>query len=209
MRVESRLETAVFLICAFITIAFVIVLEATGMSFSFQGSGTLIILICIMFGLSFVYRFVCNDERIASVTFALGAQFWAAAIVGGMTLAALSWGLPLTDPLLARIDAAMGIDVLSLTKRIAANSSSAQLLDYVYKASIPMIFILTSCLTLAGHDRRLKEFTLLFVATISICGFIGMALPAVGAFPYLQIPEETTKLLPPGSGVYYLVFLDA
>jgi hypothetical protein len=209
MRTEIRFETASLLICALATIFFVVVIRASGLGFSLAGSSAILIPIGILLGLSAFYRCVRPDERIASAAFALGVLLWATVIIGAIALAAHSWRLPFFDSQLARFDASIGVNVSRLTELIAACPLMPQFLDHVYAASIPGVVLLACCLAIAGQSYRLKEFTLLFVMTITICGLIGINIPAEGSFAFLHMPEETLMRLPPKAGIYYMDLLHA
>lgn len=91
-------------------------------------------------------------------------------------------GFPLADPLLARLDVAMGMDAIAIVRLIDQSPDLVFLLRLAYSSFAPQLFCLPLLLCLLGEEARARRMLLAFAGTCLTASLISTFLPAVGAF---------------------------
>jgi hypothetical protein len=200
----ERFELAGGVIAFALTCTFAIVLCLRHMSFAWRDSLFICALIALVMGVSVLYRTLRRDRRIAHLTFSLALLLWSACVVGGVTLAALGWRVPLADATLAHVDHAIGFPTTAFIAAVSHHPAFATLCGKLYQISDAAVIAALIALTLLGRIDRVAELGFLFVATIALCAVVGVFAPAYGTFTYLHVPPDVREHLPAGAGVYYM-----
>jgi len=126
-----------------------------------------------------------------------GVLFQAATIASAalmLTYAAASLDGPLADPLMLRMDRAMGYDWATYVSWFARHPAFARLAALCYNSNIlqPALFILL--LVLSGHLERLNKFVLVNIVTLLAATAIFVALPVTTAWVHLGLsPQEIAR----------------
>ncbi len=117
--------------------------------------------------------------------------------------------LPLIDAELAAMDEALGFDWLAYLAFVNAHPWFAKLLEYSYQVPMALAIVLIVGLALRQEAERLREFLLLFMATVLFTvGFASM-FPALDATVYYAPGPELTGNINPSAGVYHLAIVTA
>lgn len=165
-------------------------------------------LLCLA-GLHRLYATRRPDRVLAAVTGGVAVAMWSAMMAGVISLMAARLGAPLADPWLAGADAALGVDTPRLVAAAAAQPWLTWTLGVAYLSSFPLIFAAIVYFSVTKSEERLWELCAGFAGVMTACTLISAATPAVGAFAYYAISEDTLRALPPGAGLYHLPVFEA
>jgi hypothetical protein len=126
-------------ICALSTAAVLPLLQATGTSVQLGSLGIMAGLIPILLGLHIVNTRVRPDPFSGPITDGVAAVIWAGCIAAVAALAALRFGAPLVDGMLARADAMLGVDTPAVVAWLARHAPIS-LLNVAYMSTVPLVF---------------------------------------------------------------------
>jgi membrane-associated phospholipid phosphatase len=122
------------------------------------------------------------------------------------TYAAMRTGLPLADPLLKRMDAALGFDWLAFVRFADGNAFISRLLGYGYGSFSFQLLLLPCLLCVARQYARAYRFVSAYFVLCIISSMISAFFPSVGAFEGhgLRISDLTYL-----NGYYGHVFIES
>lgn len=106
---------------------------------------------------------------------------------------------PLIDPLLLKIDAALGYHWPGLIAWLADYPTLAQGLGYVYHSSLVQILLTIVLLSTLSHTLALHRFLLVGIVTLILAVAIWWTVPSIGPSAFQQIPEAHRL----ATGLYY------
>jgi membrane-associated phospholipid phosphatase len=101
-------------------------------------------------------------------------------------------GLPLADPLLARMDQAIGFDWPAFFRLVDGSEPAARLLAYGYSSFAYQLLFLPTLLCLARLPGRAYRLVLGYLILCTISSAIGIFFPADGAYVFYGV--ETSSL---------------
>ncbi|GJD96283.1 phosphatase PAP2 family protein [Methylobacterium iners] len=99
---------------------------------------------------------------------------------------AASLSLPLVDPTLAQVEAALGFDWQGYLGFLAAHPTLSWWLALAYHSSGPQVALVVIVLSATGRLGRLWRFVRLFAATLIITIAASVLLPAEGPYAYYE-----------------------
>ena len=156
-----------------------------------------------------VYKWIRPVPLIASILGMQTAVLWALPMIGMAALAGLGLRAALIDDLLIKADASLGLDVRSTVEWIADWPVALSVLSFVYQASVPLAVVSPIALCLSSRNETAWKVSACLVGSGLVCSVIAAFLPAIGAFPALNVPPETLARLPAGAGTYHLTTFEA
>lgn len=139
----------------------------------------------------------------------LAATLWSLLMIGFTALAGLGTKAGFIDGLLIKADAAMGFDVPATINWLSNWPTALRLLSLAYQASVPLAIASIVVLCVSSRSQLSWHVSACLCGSGLVCAVTSAFLPAIGAFPALNILPETLAWLPPGSGVYHLSTLEA
>lgn len=133
-----------------------------------------------------------------------GAAFGIAIAISSLgaatSMLVLRWGFPQADLMLARTDAAFGIDVREIAAAVAGRQTISERLWIIYSNSIIYLLYAIPVLALFGQRLAVWRAVFVFVGTLaSICLLHGL-VPAKGS--YVLLDPDLIARFPAGAGVY-------
>ena len=146
--------------------------------------------------------------RIA-VSFALFLQMPAALALFSYATTALGASFATTDSLLARIDAAMGVDWLAIVAWFNQSPVLIEILERTYHGTIAMVIYVLVLLNLMGRTRAIFHYFLLVIVTCLVCSGASLVIPALGAFVFFQPDEALRSAIPADAGIWHLQHFEA
>jgi len=99
-----------------------------------------------------------------------------------LTYAAMRLDMPLADPLLARMDAAIGFDWTAFTRLVDTSRLASLILGLGYSSFSFQLLFLPSLLCIAGLPARAYQLVLAYFILCALSAAIGIFFPAVGAY---------------------------
>lgn len=121
------------------------------------------------------------------------------------TYAAMSLAMPFADPLLHRLDAAMGFDWLAFVRWVDQSPSLSQLLGYGYSSFALQLLILPGLLCLVRQPGRAYQLVSAYVVLCLVSSAIGAFFPSVGAYVTYGLEGSDLRHI---NGVFGHHFLD-
>jgi hypothetical protein len=118
-----------------------------------------------------------------------------------------SLALPLIDAQLAAADAILGFDWIAYLAFANERPYLARTFDIFYQAPLAFSAILCVFLALTRQQEQLREFLILFLATLFFTLAVGAVWPALDAFVYYQPAAELRTNILPTAGVYHMQFV--
>ncbi|MDP3262049.1 MAG: phosphatase PAP2 family protein [Tabrizicola sp.] len=106
---------------------------------------------------------------------------------------------PLIDPLLLRMDAALGYHWPGLIAWLADYPAFAHALGYVYHSSLVQILLTIVLLAALSRDLDLHRFLLVGIVTLILAVAIWWVVPSIGPSAFQTIPEPHRL----ATGLYY------
>jgi membrane-associated phospholipid phosphatase len=192
-------------------IAFLDALLMIAGGFRLMGWGAAAILAATGAGaaLGFVYSAVRPDERLAALGF--GGAYLIAYTLAAAILSYLgtSLGRPLLDAEFARLDAALGLDWLTMLELTNAWPPIGKLLRAAYAASMPQLLLVFLALATSRQIERLADFLLLFTATSLAVVVTASLLPSAGAFVHFDPPATLRGVVGQDAGIWHLQHFEA
>lgn len=164
--------------------------------------------LALLLGLHFVYATMRPSPVLATLLGTLALTMWSLGVVGILALAGLALGRPLIDPILARADAALGLDARVASEWLTGRGWFTELLVAAYMSSIPLVFATLAGLALARRHDEAWRYGLCIGAAALVCAGFAVVAPAIGAFATLGASEEVLARLPYG-GTYHLAVFRA
>jgi hypothetical protein len=148
-----------------------------------------------LLGLSWVYRRIRPDERIAALAHmaAITLVFTMLAAILSYTVISL-WHPSLIDGYLVAADRAIGIDWLAAYQWVVAHRTLYLILRVIYFTLIPQMVALLVILNFLGKIDRAWELLWLFIVACLGCLALSAIWPAAGAFDYFHVQPETSYL---------------
>ncbi|MGX1787496.1 phosphatase PAP2 family protein [Bosea sp. NPDC055332] len=123
--------------------------------------------------------------------------------------AGLGAGMPLMDPVLARVDSWLGFDWLAVVAWFNESPTLVWLLGYAYHGTIvPLIYVLVLLNVLQWH-ARIVEFMVLLVGTCLLAAVLSGIVPAVGAYVHFRPDETVRSAISADAGVWHLAQFEA
>jgi membrane-associated phospholipid phosphatase len=123
-------------------------------------------------------------------------------LCGLVSCTGLRLGFPLADPLMARGDAMIGIDVGNVSRFVATQPALSSLLLLAYNASGPL------CVAAIGWSLFRKDRLLLWrvvatlVVAMQVTALVSILFPAQGASVWMGLDALQGNGLPYGAGTY-------
>ena len=109
------------------------------------------------------------------------------------TYSAMRAGLPLADPLLARMDRAIGFDWSAFFRLVDGSEAAARLLAYGYSSFAYQLLFLPTLLCLARLPGRAYRLVLAYLILCTLSSAIGIFFPADGAYVFYAIDPATLQ----------------
>jgi membrane-associated phospholipid phosphatase len=171
----------------------------------------LLMLLPMLLGAHYTYRFRSPDYKISDATGGLALMVGAAIIAGLISNAGLALRMPLIDKPLATLDAMMGLGTGEghIVTWFFGLGGLNQILEYAYVSSVPLCLMLMLALVLAGKRKAAWEAASSFSIAILFCSVVSAFFPAVGNIPHAGLKELAALSLPEGSGTYHLEVFNA
>ncbi len=98
------------------------------------------------------------------------------------TYAAMRLGMPLADPLLARLDAAIGFDWTGFTRWVDQSRLASLILSLGYSSFSFQLLFLPSLLCIARLPARAYQLMLGYLILCALSAAVGIFFPSVGAY---------------------------
>lgn len=98
------------------------------------------------------------------------------------TYAAMRLDMPLTDPMLARMDAAIGFDWVAFTRFVDRSRLASLILGLGYSSFSFQLLFLPALLCIARLPARAYQLILAYFVLCALSAAIGIFFPAVGAY---------------------------
>ena len=121
------------------------------------------------------------------------------------TYAAMSLAMPFADPLLHRIDTALGFDWLAFIRWVDQSPGLSQLLGYGYSSFALQLLVLPGLLCLVRQPGRAYQLVSAYVVLCLVSSAIGAFFPSVGAYVTYGIEGADLRHI---NGVFGHHFLD-
>lgn len=122
------------------------------------------------------------------------------------TYAAMSLAMPFADPLLSRIDAAMGFDWLAFVRWVDQSPWLSQLLGYGYSSFALQLLVLPGLLCLVRQPGRAYQLVSAYVILCLVSSAIGAFFPSLGAYVTYGLEGADLRHI---NGVFGHQFLDS
>lgn len=151
--------------------------------------------LALLIGLHVLYATKRPSPVVASLLGTLTVTISALLASGIIALAGLRLRAGLIDPVLARTDAALGIDVRVLTAWLADCGWLITLLTVAYQSSVPLVFVTVLGLSLMRRHEEAWRYSLHIAAAGLACALCSVFVPAIGAVATLGISAETLSRL--------------
>jgi membrane-associated phospholipid phosphatase len=206
---EACAERAAWTACVASSAILLLMLWCTGTTLDATAVAVASVLAGVPAGLHVFYARLRRDARIASVCGGLAVLNWSSFASAFAALAALRSGVALVDPILARADAALGVDTQSFVVWASRMPSFGHLLAFAYGATVPAVFAVVLFLGATGRTERMWESAFAFAAGASFCAFALAFVPAAAAFQHFGTPEAVLERLPSAAGRFHLKTLEA
>lgn len=163
---------------------------------SWDGFTGTLLLLAILTGVAAIH----GRRMIAAVIFAFA--FYLVFSKAGVLLSYLgvSMGLPLADPALARIDAALGFDWLAYVSAVNDTPWLSHALGAAYRSYGLGLGATVLYLVAAGRLERLRAFFILFAMTGVVTTLAGGVLPATSGYHFHHPAAAMISNLPKDAG---------
>jgi len=123
-----------------------------------------------------------------------------------ITYAAMRLDLPLADPLLARMDAAIGFDWTGFTRWMDRSRAASFILGLGYSSFSFQLLFLPALLCIARLPARAYQLMLAYVVLCALSAGIGAFFPSVGAYVTYDMDPASLDHI---SGKFGHLFLDS
>lgn len=144
------------------------------------------------------------DARLSHSACLVSAGTIALMICGIISNAGLGFRLPLTDPSLTALDAAIGIDVERSVRAMAVRPWLIDALAWFYNNSPLAVVALILWAIARRETNRAWELAATCFAAMQAVAIVSVLMPAVGAMAHLEMTDLQGAGLPRGAGVYHL-----
>ncbi len=145
-----------------------------------------------VFLLGQLYRRSERDLRIATALVSAGLFILFTVVGSVFNYMFLPVQFPAIDPLLFRVDAALGYNWRDMVIWAAANPWIGETLFLVYGTSLPQLLFIVIMLGFTGKDRMLHHFLVTGVLGALACIVFWIFFPTYGAKAYLELPQWVT-----------------
>lgn len=120
------------------------------------------------------------------------------------TYAAINLNLPLVDPQLMRMDAAIGFNWYSLITYVDASPTLAWLLAEAYSSFHLQLLFLPILLVVFRREQRAYAMIFAYYVLCIISSVIGIWYPALGAYVVYGVPAESLSNIDAKFGYFFL-----
>lgn len=123
-----------------------------------------------------------------------------------LSFAAMRFSMPLADPLLARMDAAIGFDWAQFTHWIDRSPTASLILGLSYSSFSFQLLLLPSLLCIARLPARAYQLVIAYVILCTLSAAIAVFFPSVGAYVTYGLDPASLDNI---SGKFGHFFLDS
>lgn len=180
-----------------------VVLARTGMQLAWNDLLPITALAFLLLGLAAFCHMRYEDKRLAHAAAVLGIATLALMTCGVLSNGGLRLRMPLSDPLLATIDASIGIHVGSIVRWSAEVPILIDGLAIVYNASHILLTLLICWLIVRKHFAKVWELLATVTLSMQFVALVSILMPAWGAMHHFSLLDLQGNGLPLGAGVYH------
>lgn len=184
-------------------LAIALVFTRTGLALAWSDFLPFIGLAFAMLGLGAICHMRHEDKRLAHAAGVVGTASLALLTCGILSNAGLRLGMPLSDPLLASIDAAIGVNVGTLVRWFAQWPAAIDILAQFYNASHLLLAALICWSLFRGNFAKSWELLTTAALSMQVVAMVSILMPAWGAMRHFALLDLQGNGLPPGAGVYH------
>jgi membrane-associated phospholipid phosphatase len=177
------------------------ILALTGMSLAAE-FGNFVLLAAVVGALAAFCRWRRHPWLLTDSAAIVSLATLSLLLCGLVSCTGLRLGFPLADSLMARSDAAIGIDVGQVSRFVATQSALSSLLFFAYSASGPL------CVAAIGWNLFRKDRLMLWrvvatlVVAMQVTALVSVLFPAQGASVWMGLDVLQGNGLPYGAGTY-------
>lgn len=197
------LAVALLAFLALSALASAVVFALTGLQLAWSDFQPFIVLAVAMLGLSaFCYKRY-DDKRLAHSAAVVGVATLALLACGVLSNGGLRLRMPLSDPLLAAIDASAGIHVDAIVRWSVGMPWLIDALGVIYNASHLILAALILWFIIRSHFAKVWELVATVAFSMQIVAFVSILMPAWGAMRHFDLYGLQGNGLPAGAGIYH------
>jgi len=200
----TNTENLLLNICIFVFVADIVLFQFVDASIDYAGFALTSTVILLLLVLGLIYRHVRTGGERLGITLICAALLILFSNVGAI-LNYLLLGIAgeSIDPVLVRIDAALGFHWPSFVAWMSKYPTFSESLGWAYNSTLPQIVIVMLILGFTGRHESLYVMILcLTISALLTIGFWG-AFPSYGTTAIYTMPEDIVQLIKPVVGNDY------